>query len=489
MTNNTIEYATPGVGRRVGWYRWVICGLLFFALTINYIDRQVIGVLKPILEKEFHWTQIDYGNIVVAFQLAYAIGMVFMGWLIDRIGVRQGFMWAVIIWSLAAIGHGFAHWMPQEGTINLWIITVSWATLFFMAMRFVLGISEAGAFPGAVHAVAEWFPKKERSLATGIFNAGTNVGAIATPLLVPIIVAAWGWPEAFWITGAVGLIWAIFWWVMYRAPEVHPRVSPTELAYIRSDPADPPVKVRWLRLFPHKQTWAFATLKFLTDPIWWLYLFWVPDFLNKQHGLNLKDFGPPLVVIYLLADVGSVGGGWLSSSLIKRGWSVNAARKTAMLICALCVVPIGFASQASSLWVATLLIGLAAAAHQGWSCNVFTTVSDMMPRKAVSSVVGIGGMAGAIGGMLIAKIVSYILDQTNNNYFYPFLIASVAYLFALAVFHLLVPRMEPAKLSEVEELGGTKICENPSCRTANSLDARFCRRCGQELPEANRPER
>lgn len=431
-----VEYEAPsGSITSTGWQRWMICTMLFFALTINYIDRQVIGVLKPILEKEFHWDQVTYSNIVFAFQAAYAVGMVLMGWVMNRLGVKWGMLLAVIVWSIAAVGHGFAHWVP-----------LAVATYFFMTMRAVLGLAEAGAFPGAVSAVAEWFPKKERSLATGIFNAGTNVGAIATPLLVPVIVGWWGWPEAFWIAGGVGILWAIWWMIAYESPDRHPRVSPAELAYIRSDPADPPVRIPWIKLIPHRQTWAFAMGKFMTDPIWWLYLFWVPDFLNKRHGLDLKSFGPPLVVIYLLADVGSVGGGWISSSMIKRGWTVNAARKTAMLICAVCVIPIFLASQVSNLWVATILIGIAAAAHQGWSCNLYTLVSDTLPRKAVSSVVGFGGMMGAIGGMLIAKAVGYILQWTNNSYFIPFLIASVAYICALAVIHLLVPRLEPAKL-------------------------------------------
>lgn len=452
MNDQTIEYATPATGKGVGWYRWVICGLLFFAITVNYIDRQVIGVLKPVLEKEFGWTQVDYSNIVFSFQLAYAIGMLLMGYLIDRLGVRTGLLLAVVVWSLAAVGHGFAHWMPHESH-NFGFMIVSSATLFFMVMRFLLGLSEAGAFPGTIRATAEWFPKKERSLATGIFNAGSNVGAIVTPLAVPLIVSLWGWPEAFWITGGVGVIWVVFWLAMYRAPEEHPRVSPSELAYIRSDPADPPSKIPWIKLLPHRQTWAFMIGKFLTDPIWWLYLFWVPDFLNKQHGLDLKNYGPPLVVIYLLADIGSVGGGWLSSSLIKRGWTINAARKTAMLICALCVMPIMFASQVSNLWVATIIIGIAAAAHQGWSCNIFTIASDTMPRKAVSSVVGLGGMAGAVGGMLIAKAVGYILQWTNNSYFIPFLIAAFAYIVALGVIHLLIPHLEPAKLDLEAEKG------------------------------------
>ena len=272
----------------------------------------------------------------------------------------------------------------------------------FSIARFMLGLGESGNFPASIKTVAEWFPKKERAFATGIFNAGTNVGAVVTPLIVPIITLAWGWRWAFILTGAVGFIWLIFWLALYHKPEQHPKLSGAELAHIRSDPPESTAKVPWASLLRHRQTWAFALGKFMTDPIWWVYLFWLPDFLNKQHGLGLKDFGLPLVVIYVMADVGSVGGGWLSSTLIKRGRTINAGRKTAMFVCALCVVPIVFASQASNLWVAVFLIGLAAAAHQGWSANIFTIASDTFPRRAVGSVVGIGGMAGAVGGMLLS---------------------------------------------------------------------------------------
>ena len=413
----------------VGNYRWTICALLFFAATINYIDRQVIGILKPVLQTEIGWTEIGYSWVVFSFQAAYAIGFIFAGRLMDRIGTRKGFSLAIVFWSLAAMGHALAR------------------TVFgFGVARFFLGLGEAGNFPGAIKTVAEWFPKKERALATGIFNAGTNVGALVTPLVVPIITIMYGWRAAFLITGAVGFIWLIFWLAFYRRPEEHPSLSKTELAYIQSDPPDPVVNVPWARLLPHRQTWAFALGKFMTDPIWWVYLFWLPDFLHKRHGLGLKDFGLPLVIIYLLADVGSIGGGWLSSALIKRGWTVNAGRKLAMLICAVAVIPIVFAAQTSNLWVAVVLIGIAAAAHQGWSCNLFTTTSDMFPRHAVGSVVGIGGMAGAVGGMMIARLVGEILQRTGS-YVPIFIIAASAYLAALLVIHLLSPRLEPANLA------------------------------------------
>jgi ACS family hexuronate transporter-like MFS transporter len=423
--------AAEGINGRVGNFRWVICGLLFFAATINYIDRQVIGILKPTLQAEIGFSEVEYSWIVFYFQCAYAIGLLGVGWVMDKIGTRTGFSLAVVVWSLAAMAHALARTVTG-----------------FSVARFALGLGEAGNFPASIKTVAEWFPKKERALATGIFNSGTNVGALATPLLVPIITLAWGWQWAFILTGVLGFVWLIFWVLLYRKPEDHPRLSKSELAYIQSDPPDPAGRTPWARLLPHRQTWAFAIGKFLTDPIWWVYLFWLPDFLNKKHGLNLKDFGLPLATIYIIADVGSIGGGWLSSTLIKRGYSVNAGRKIAMLVCALAVVPIVFAAQTTSLWVAVILIGIAAAAHQGWSANIFTLTSDMFPRSAVGSVVGIGGMAGSIGGMLIALVVGAILERTGS-YVPIFIIAASAYLVALLVIHLLAPRLEPANVEGV----------------------------------------
>src|SRR5688572_13660691 len=408
---------------RAGFYRWVICALLFFAATINYIDRQVIGILKPTLVKEFGWgDERIYAAIVFTFQFAYAIGLLVAGRIIDRIGIRLGFTLAVIIWSIAAVGHAAADWFPglKMPTLNLdpstglSVVLLSGAAAGFALARFALGIGEAGNFPAAIKAVAEWFPRKERALATGIFNSGTNVGALLTPLAVPWITLQWGWKWAFVATGLTGFIWVVWWLWIYRAPEHHPRLSAAELAHIRSDPPDPVTPVSWTSLFPRRRTWAFAVGKFMTDPIWWLYLFWIPDFLNRNHGLDLKSIGLPLVVIYLVADVGSIGGGWLSSTLIKRGLSVNSARKTAMLVCAFAVTPIIFASKTGNLWVAVALISLAAAAHQGWSANLFTLTSDMFPRRAVGSVVGFGGMAGAVGGMMISIVVGEILQRTGS---------------------------------------------------------------------------
>lgn len=438
MDSHQIKNNSPHSGEQVnqprkgagGYYRWTICALLFFATTINYIDRQIIGILKTTLETEMGWSEIDYSNIVLAFQLAYAVGLLLVGRMMDWLGTRKGFSVAVIFWSIAAMAHALAR-----------------SVFGFAAARFALGLGEAGNFPAAIKTVAEWFPKKERALATGIFNAGSNVGAIVAPLIVPWITITYGWQEAFVVTGAIGFIWVVFWWILYKRPEEHPKLSKQELAHIQSDPPEPSAKIKWSKLFPHRQTWAFAIAKFMTDPIWWLYLFWVPDFLHKSHGITLLNVGLPLVAIYLIADIGSVGGGWISSALIKRGWSVNAGRKTAMLICALAVLPIVFASQVKDLWVAVGIIGLAAAAHQGWSANLFTIVSDMFPRRVVASVVGIGGMAGAIGGMLIAKIVGYILQWTGS-YLPIFIMAGSMYLLALLFVHLLVPKLQPASVEE-----------------------------------------
>ncbi|MBI4625325.1 MAG: MFS transporter [Verrucomicrobia bacterium] len=439
---------------KVGYYRWVICVLLLFAAIINYVDRQVIGILKPTLTEMFHWgDERIYASIIFAFSLAYALGFIFAGRVIDLIGTRRGFALAVVLWSLAAVAHGAAGWFPNlslpmlnlDASTGFSIVTLSGAAAGFAIARFALGLGEAGSFPASIKTVAEWFPKKERALATGIFNSGTNVGALVTPLVVPWILAQWSWQWAFVGTGALGFFWAAWWLVVYRPPQDHHKLKPAELAYIRSDPADPEVRIPWLTLLPLRQTWAFALGKFMTDPIWWLYLYWVPDFLNKNYGIKVVAMGLPLVIIYLVADVGSIGGGWLSSRLIKHGWTPNRARKTAMLVCALCVVPVMFASQASNQWVAVGIIALAAAAHQGWSANLFTLTSDMFPRKAVGSVVGIGGTAGAIGGMFIALLVGALLQKTGT-YVIVFIIAGSAYLASLLVIHLLVPRLAPAKL-------------------------------------------
>lgn len=411
-----------------GYWRWVMCGLLFFAVTFNYVDRQVIGLLKPTLQQQLHWSEIDYGNIVFFFQLAYAIGYIIMGHVIDRVGTRKGYTIAAVLWSVAAMAHAAARSVTQ-----------------FIEARFALGLGEGGSFPASIKTVAEWFPQKERALATAIFNSGTNLGPIIVPLIIPWITLRYGWRMTFIATGALNLLWVIPWLLIYRPPEEHKHVSAAELAYIRSDPSEKPVKIPWARLLPHRQLWAIAIAKFLTDPVWWLFLFWIPDFLARTHGLNLLGLELPLVIIYVGATVGSLAGGWLSGFLLKRGWTCNASRKTAMFVCACGAVPIIFAARASSLWVAVGILTLSTASHQGWSANLFTLSSDMFPRRAVASVTGIIGTAGACGGMLIAKATGLILQRTGS-YSVIFAIAACAYLTALLVIHLLAPHLERAKL-------------------------------------------
>jgi len=414
--------------RRVGSYRWVVCGLLLFATTINYVDRQVFGILAPEMERIFGWSNTNYTDIVFWFEVAYAIGQLLAGRLLDRIGTFAGFALAMFFWSGASMLHA-----AMAGIVG------------FSVARFLLGLGESGNFPACIKTVAEWFPKKERALATGIFNAGSNFGALLAPWLVPLIFVKWGWQWAFIGTGAIGFFWLVLWLRTYRAPEQHPRLSAGELAYIRSDPVEPVTKISWLRLLPHRQTLAYVVAKFLTDSVWRWYLYLLPLFFNQQYHLDIKSFGLPFVLIYCLADVGSIAGGWLSSSLIHRGWSVNAGRKVAMLACALCVVPVAMVTQISHMWAAVWLVGLAAAAHQGWSANLYTTASDMFPTQAVGSVVGIGGMAGALGAMGLLKLTGYILGH-SGSYTLLFFIAAAAYLLALALLHLLAPRLAVAKI-------------------------------------------
>jgi MFS transporter, ACS family, hexuronate transporter len=413
-----------------GKFRWVICALLLFGTTKNYMDRNVLGVLNTTLQHDLGWSEVDYSNLVVAFQAAYAVGMLVAGRFIDRLGTRLGYAIAMIFWSLASMGTALGSSLTS-----------------FTAFRLALGLGEAAVFPASIKAVAEWFPKKERALATGIFNAGTNLGAILTPLVVPWLVKIWGWRGAFLGVGALGFVWLAFWLLIYRRPEEHPRVSPEELLYIRSEPPEAGGKINLGRLFPLRQTWAFALGKFLIDPVWWFYLFWLPAFLQRKHGLSLQQIFIPIMVVYLISDAGSVIGGWISSSLIKRGKSVNASRKTALLICAICVVPVVFVPHIASMWNAVLLIGLAAAAHQGFSANLYTLTSDMFPSRAIGSVVGFGGMCGALGGLLIASLVGHTLQRTGS-YQVPFLIAGTAYFLALGMIQLLAPRLDPPRLEE-----------------------------------------
>jgi ACS family hexuronate transporter-like MFS transporter len=433
-----------------GRYRWVICSLLFFATTINYIDRQVVSLLGPTLSAQFGWSDLDYSHIIFNFTLAYAIGLLAVGPLIDRLGTKVGFALAISFWSLAAIGHAVAHLYngPAIPSIDISastgfaFVSLVGTVAGFSLARFALALGEAGNFPASIKATAEWFPKKERALATGVFNSGTNVGALVAPLVVPWITLTWGWSWAFIITGALGFLWLAVWLLVYHPPREHPSLSKAELDYIESDPVESVQPIAWSRLLPHRQTWAFVAGKFLTDPIWWLYLYWVPDFLHKAHHIDLKGSALPIFVIYQIATIGSVAGGWLPARLMAKGWTLNRARKTAMLVPALCVLPIVFAPLVSSMWLAVVLIGLAAAAHQAWSANLFTFSSDMFPKRAVGSVVGIG----AVGGMFIALAVGQILTATGGSYVIIFAMAGTAYLLAFGVINLLVPTITPVTL-------------------------------------------
>jgi ACS family hexuronate transporter-like MFS transporter len=419
-------------GLLAGRFRWVICALLFLGVTKNYMDRQVLGVLKGPLQHEFGWSEIDYGNLVFAFQAAYAAGMLCVGRLIDRLGTRTGYALAMVFWSLASMAHAFAFSLSG-----------------FIAARCALGFGEAGVFPASIKAVAEWFPKKERALTTGIFNAGTSVGAMITPLLVPAITLHFGWRFAFIATGSLGFAWLALWFAFYRKPEEHSWCTEAERNYIREDRSAAPIRLKWLTIIPYRQAWTFALGKFLTDPIWWFYLFWIPDYLQRQHGLRLGQIGLPILVIYAISDFGSVAGGWLSSALLRRNFSVNASRKLALLASALCVLPVATVYRVTDMWTATLLIGLAAAGHQGFSANLFTLTSDLFPSQAVGSVTGLGGMCGAIGGMLIAQIVGHLLQWTGS-YKVPFFIAASAYFVALLAIHLMSPKLAMAELPKSE---------------------------------------
>ncbi len=412
----------------VGHFRWVICALLFLATTINYIDRQVLGILAAPLQREIGWSESDYGLIVTSFQAAYALALVASGKGIDLIGTRVGYALAIAWWSLAAMGHGLAR-----------------SALGFGVARFALGMGEAGNFPAAIKTVAEWFPRRERALATGIFNSGSNVGAVIAPLLVPWIALHLGWRWAFVFTGAIGFLWLILWLIIYRQPHKHPHLSQAELTYIQDQVEESSTPLPWRCLLTVRQTWGLSLARFVTDPIWWFYLYWVPKFLNSKHGLTLDRIGPPLVIIYLAADVGSIGGGWLSSHLIRQGWNAMKARQAAMLLCALSVIPMVFASGVSSLWVAVALLGVATAAHQGWSANVFTLVSDLYPKRAVASVVGICGFSGSIGGMLFAAATGWVLQWTGS-YLPMFVVAGTTYLFGLGIVHSLTCRRGVVKL-------------------------------------------
>jgi ACS family hexuronate transporter-like MFS transporter len=409
-----------------GRVRWIICGLIFAAVVLSYVDRLVLSVLKPTLQAEFGWSETGYGDVAFWFQAAYGIGFLFFGRLIDRVGAKTGYLLAMSVWTL---GH-----LAQ---------TLVSSTAGFALARLPLALGESGTYPAAIAAASEWFPKRERALAIGIFNAGANVGAIVTPLIVPVITLAMGWRAAFWVTGAFNLVWLAAWAAFYRRPRAHPAITPEEVAYIESDPPIEQRQIPYRRLFRLPQTWAYIAGRFLIDPVWWMFLFWLPDFFSKRYGVDMKGFGPPLIAIYLMADVGSILGGLASSRMLARGYSANRARKLAMLGCAVIVMPVAFATLAPSLWIAVVLIGLACAGHQGFSSNLFTMPADLFPRWAQGSIVGLGGFAGAAGGMLMAKYAGWVL-QTVGSYAPIFAFCGVAYLLALGVFHLINPSYAPA---------------------------------------------
>lgn len=423
---------------RIGNYRWTICALVFFATTINYLDRTVISLLKPGLEKEFNWSETDYSNIVIAFQLSYAIGLLFAGAIIDKLGTKLGYFWSILLWSVAAVAHALVG-----------------STGGFMVARSALGVSEAGNFPSAIKTVAEWFPKKERALATGIFNSGTGIGAILAPLTVPFIAEIYGWKMAFILTGITGFVLLAFWWIMYEKPEKHKRLSAAELNYIQSDPevietnegsVAEITETRWGKLLGYPATWAFVLGKFLTDPIWWFYLFWLPAFLKAQYGVTGTATALPVALVYVMSMFGSIGGGYLPLYLTGKGWDVLRARRSSMLIYAFFALPVLLAQWAGSfnMWFAVTIIGLAAAGHQAWSANIFTTVSDRFSKPAVGSVVGLGGMAGAVGGILIARLAGKLFDHykalgnIEAGYYIMFLICGSGYLVAWVIMNLIL---------------------------------------------------
>lgn len=440
----TEKQKLSSITKNVGKYRWTICSLVFFATTINYLDRQVISLLKSVLSSDMHWTDGDYADIEIAFQFFYAFGMLGAGRVIDKLGTKIGYAVTTGLWSIAAICHAFAS-----------------SVLGFAVVRSFLGLTESGNFPSAIKTVAEWFPKKERALATGIFNSGSNVGAIVAPLTVPFIAVAWGWKWAFILTGLIGFIWLLLWFIFYEVPRKQKRLSQEEFNYIHSDKDETEekeeagAKISWGKLLTYRQTWAFAIGKFLTDPVWWFYLFWLPDFLQSQYHLTLTQIAIPVAVVYMLSTIGSISGGWLPLTLIKKGSPVFKARKMSMLVFAALVVPILFAQVAGSInmWFAVFIIGLAAAAHQAWSANIFTTVSDMFPKTATASVTGIGGMFGGLGGLLLTLLVQKnmfvyyrSIGQIETAYYIMFAICASAYLFAWVIMQLLVPKMKPLDL-------------------------------------------
>jgi MFS transporter, ACS family, hexuronate transporter len=406
--------------------RWTVCALVFFAATISYLDRQVLSFLAKTLETSIGWNNIEYGYITAAFQASYAVGLLGVGRLMDRVGVRKGFALAVGLWSVAAVSHAAAR-----------------TALAFGVARAALGLGESATFPASMKTLAEWFPKRERALATGFFNSGTNIGAIAVPLLVPWLARAWGWQAAFLATGLSGFVWVAAWWFMYRAPSEHPGVSPSELAHIQSDPPDAVESVPWRALLPLRGTWQFGIGKFLTDPSWWFFIFWLPKYLQEAFHLSMQQIILPTLVVFNLSSIGSVAGGWLSSALIKRGWTVYAARRAALLTAALCVAPVVYAPFAGNLWAVVFIMGFGMAAHQAWSANLYTLAADGVPKVAVGSVVGIGAAMGAASGVLIQIITGYVV-QLTHSYVPLFLFCGVTYIVTLGIMSLLGPKTERA---------------------------------------------
>jgi ACS family hexuronate transporter-like MFS transporter len=410
-----------------GRIRYTILGLLFFATTINYIDRQVIGILKPYIETDLGWSEFDYGLIVTAFQIAYAAGMLITGFLLDKFGTRLGYTIAIAVWSLAGMFHAFAR-----------------SAISFATARFFLGLGESANFPAAIKTVAEWFPQSERAHATGWFNSGSTIGAIAAPLIVTGITVTMGWQWAFIITGALGFIWIILWLAYYFPPAKHPQLSKKEHDYIhRNTMGNESIdNVKWTQLFNYRQTYALCATRFISDWVWWFFLFWTPDFLNKMHGINIREAILPLIVIYGVASFGGIGGGWISSYLINKGKSIDYARKSAILVSALIVLPIMFVPQIKSLWLSVILIAIGCAGHCGWAANMFTLISDIYPKKAVGSMTGLGGFTAAIGGALSASFVGYILD-TTGSYFLIFAIASTVYIMNWLIIKIFIPEIKP----------------------------------------------
>ncbi len=412
-----------------GKFRWVVCALLFFACTVNYMDRQVLGLLKPQLSEMFKWTETDYGRMAIAFQAAYAIGQTLFGPFINWIGTKSAYACSVVFWSLAAMSHSLCRTVTG-----------------FSLARFALGLGESGNFPTAIRAVTEWFPPRERSVATGIFNTGTNIGAIFAPLLVPLIVLNINWQAAFILLGLTDLVWLGFWLSLFNSPEKSRHVGPAELAHIKSGVvASAEQKIPWMKLLGYREAWAYYGTCVLVGPVWWFYGFWLPDFFSKQFHLSLKEFGPPLVVVYTVTALGSIGGGGLSAWFLKRGWTVNRARKTASLLCACCTLPVIFAPRVDSVWLATAFFALAAASHQGWSATMYTVVADIFPKPAVASVVGFGGTLASLMSMGFFWLVSTIL-QGEGTYRNILLICGSAYVVAWLIFHVGVPRIKPVQI-------------------------------------------